>query len=91
MSKTAKVTLAGIEYTVHAFNIGELEEIAELVGGNATPGRVSFQVLKIALRRAEPKIEDPNAIEAEPEEIKAAFDGVLELAGLKQATENPPA
>ena len=92
MARTAKITLADTEYTVHAFNIGELERVTDIVSaGGAAPGKVPFAILRIALVRAEPKIEDVDGIEASPEEIATAMAEVLKLAGLREPVKNPTA
>lgn len=86
MGRTTTITLDGITYTVRAFNIGELERI-QTAQANA------WSVLKIALERADPKIEDPNVIEPTPSELEDAFKKILDLAGLKsdpQAAGSPP-
>jgi hypothetical protein len=90
MAKTAKIMLGGTEYLIHAFNIGELEEISLLFKGDADAS-AAFNVLRMALRRAEPKVDDANAIELDSiDEVNAASVIILELAGLKKTGENPP-
>lgn len=95
MARTAKITLGDQEYTIHAFNLGELEEIGELIAtADDKAGKVSFQILKMALRRADPKVEDAGTIEATMEQVSAAATVILELAGLKTkepAPGDPPA
>lgn len=80
MPKTVTVTLAGTEYLVPKMNVGQLEEMTD------SRGR-SFDILRIALRRAEPKVADVNAIEADPAEISAAVKAILECAGLRERPE----
>lgn len=91
-ARIAQITLGGVEYTIHAFNIGELERVTDIVSAaGSAPGKVPFAILRIALARAEPKIESVDSIEATPEEIASAMSEVLKLAGLQQPTANPPA
>lgn len=76
MPKSVTVILAGDPYEVPHLNIGQLQEITESDGK-------SFAVLRIAMRRAKPKIVDLDAIEAEPDEVAAAVKGILIASGLK--------
>lgn len=89
--RTAQVVLGGTEYTVHAFNIGELEQVAAIVSNDGAPNSSrSFAILKLALLRAEPKIADVDAVE--PDSLDQVFEAsriIMDLAGLK-APENPP-
>lgn len=87
MVRTGEITLGGTVYVVHAFNIGELERVTDVFQG--PPHRVSFTVLRIALERAEPKV-DPTTIEATTDEVAAAMMVILELAGLKTAGKAGP-
>lgn len=90
--RTAKIMLGGQEYVVHAFNIGELEQMAAIFASDIVPNTSrSFAILKLALLRAEPKVADVDAIEPDNlDEVIAASKVIMELAGLK-ASENPPA
>jgi hypothetical protein len=78
MGNSVKVTLAGAEYTVPQLNVGQLEEMTEVVK--------PFDVLRIALRRAEPKLSpaDINALEATKPEIDAAMAAITDLSGIKK-------
>jgi hypothetical protein len=89
VAKTSEITLDGVSYTIHAFNIGELERVTDIVSETSGSGRSSFSILRIAMERAEPKPENFDAIEASPEEIVAAMQKVLNLAGLGMPTGNP--
>lgn len=85
MASTAKITLAGVEYTIRKFNIGELERIAETVEGPRH--KVPFTIIGIALERAEPKLTGSvHDIETDTDEIQAAMAVVMDLAGLKAKT-----
>jgi len=94
MAKTATITLGGAEYKVHPFNIGELERVTEFLASmsNGSAGNIksAFAILRIAAERADPKIEDFNAIEATIDEVVSASNAIVELAGLKQTGANPP-
>lgn len=83
MAKTKTITLGGVDFTVHPFNLDELQEVGELLGdGKAVNGATTIQILKIALRRAEPQLEHPGAVEGSMREVAAATTVLLELAGL---------
>jgi hypothetical protein len=84
MARTAKITLDGVDYTIRAFNIGELE-IIQRAGSDA------WTVLKTALGRADPKVDHPDLIEPTPEELKVAFETIMTLAGLQKPDASPPA
>lgn len=86
--RTAKITLDGDEFTIHAFKIGELEQLTEIFNSNASGTSMSLMVLRLALLRAEPPVHDFDNMEPTLDEISAASKAVLELAGLK-ASENP--
>lgn len=87
--RTAQIVLGGVTYTVHAFNLGELQQIAKVFAG--PPMDVPFAVLRLALARGEPKVANADEIEPDdPNEVAAAMKVILELAGLRPAAENPP-
>jgi len=88
VARTAEIVLGEAKFTIHAFNIAELQRIAKIFRGE--PADIPFDVLRTALQRAEPKVADPDLIEATTDEIKAAMTVILELAGLKQTDPNPP-
>ena len=54
MARTAQITLDDKVFTVHALNMGELDEVFELFDGPTR--KVARGVLAIAMRRAEPKL-----------------------------------
>ena len=84
------VTLGGVGYSVPKLNIGQLREVTKAFSGDKDD--VSFAILAIALKRADPKPIDPMTIEADVLEIGAAVSAILEFAGFKKAeAENPPA
>ncbi len=89
MSKTADIKLNGNTFTIHRFTIGEMERVTEAFQGPAH--RVPFALLRIALERAEPKPDSVDNLEITADELRAASDAIIELAGLKQQNENPPA
>jgi hypothetical protein len=88
MSKSITVTLAGTEFTVPKLNLGQQREITRLFSSPAAD--ISFDILAIAFRRAEPKVLDLNALEPDFDEISKAVGAILETAGLKKS-ESPPA
>ncbi len=79
--KTAKVVLGGDEYEVHKLNVGELEEVVDILE-NTAKARVPFAILRIALKRATPAVPDAGAIEAEPAEVRDAVVAILALSGM---------
>jgi len=81
-ARTATITLDGTPYTVHAFNIGELERITQS-GNNA------WAVLRIAMERADPKPINVETIAPTLDEVKTAFEVLLTLAGLQKPEGNP--
>lgn len=91
--KTAEIVLGGTTYTVHAFNIGEIEQVTNLVE-DAAPGKnatMALAILAIALKRAEPAIADAKSIEIDSlDEVIAAANIIMELAGVKKTDANPP-
>src|SRR5258706_16026924 len=86
--RTAKITLDGDEFTIHAFKIGELEQLTEIFSSKASGTSMSLMVLRLALLRAEPPVTDFDNMEPTLDEIAAASKAVLELAGGK-TSENP--
>ena len=91
MAKTAVVTLGGVDYTVHAFNLDELQEVGELLAGGNANGGTTIKILKVALRRAQPPLNNPGEVEVDNfTEVNAAASAVLRLAGLV-TDENPQA
>ena len=87
MAKEAKITLDGVEYTVPALNIGQLEEVSEAFDGPRT--KIPFSVVRIALARATPKA-DFDAMSPTMDEIGSAVQAILETAGLQKSDANPP-
>lgn len=90
MAKTTTITLDGQKHIVHAFNIRELRHLAKIVQDESVDsfGR-SVEILSMALKRAEPPIDNVEDVEATFDEITAAGLALMELAGLKVAA-NPP-
>lgn len=90
MAKTAKITLDGREHEVHAFSIRELRQVAGIIQKDGMDSfDRSIAILSIALRRADPPVDDIESMEASFDEITAAGLALMELAGLK-VTANPP-
>jgi hypothetical protein len=84
MSKTVTVSLGGTDYIVPMLNVGQLGRIQDLPTNMA-----GFGTLKIALERADPKVENFETIEATRIEIKKAIAGILHLSGFDAPTGNP--
>jgi hypothetical protein len=91
LDKEAKITLGGQEYTVRSFNIAELEEIGQLLDGTVNK-TTPFKILAIALRRAQPPVQDARTIELSFKDLDPAMDTIFAIAGLERAPkQNPPA
>lgn len=82
MSRTATITLDGTSYEIRPFNIGELEAIQRA-------GSDAWVVLKTALKRAVPKVENADLIEPTPTELTEAFSTIMTLAGLQKPDASP--
>lgn len=79
---SVKIALAGVEYDVPQLNIGQLEQVTDVLAG--PPMRAAFSILRIGLKRATPSVQKPDEIEATQSEITAAVDAILVQAGLKE-------
>lgn len=87
MSKTAKITLGGVDYTIHAFNIGELRKVATIIKDDKIVDfEKIFDVVRMALSRSEPPVsaDEFEMLEPHVDEMKAASDAILQLAGLQK-------
>ncbi len=89
MARTATIKLDDKEYTVHALNVNELQEVFEIIGNGNTSNISGLKVLSIAVRRAEPPIEDFGLLEPTTEELNEAGTTILKLSGIE--IQNPPA
>lgn len=78
-----KINLGGTEYDVPKLNIGQLEQMTEAF--NLPAAKRPFAVLRIALKRAIPAIEDVNALEVTNGEIADAVTQIFEASGFKKA------
>jgi hypothetical protein len=87
VSKVITVKLGDTEYSVPKLNIGQLREVSRIITGDRA--EVSFEVLGVALRRADPKVDDVNMIEAEVDEIGKAVTDILAFAGFKKEAADP--
>ena len=85
--RTAVIKLEGVDYTIHAFNLDEIEMLSTILEG--PKAKIPMQIIRLAMKRAAPKLDDVSLIEPEPGEIPAAVDTIIDLAGLKQADANP--
>lgn len=83
-----KVKLGGSDYDVPKMNIGQLEDVT--VAFDLPPARRAFAILKIALKRAIPKIDDLGALEADNDEIASAVTDILANSGFKKAEDPNP-
>src|SRR5262245_29322045 len=82
-----KVMLGGAEYEVPKMNIGQLEEVT--IAFDLPPARRPFAILKIAMKRAQPKLADINDLEPGNDEITVAIRDILANSGFKKEEKNP--
>lgn len=82
MARTAKITLDGVDYTIHAFNVKELREVTRILGNGNDAADKGYDILAIAMRRAEPPVELED-LEPKIPEVTAATNVILELAGIE--------
>jgi hypothetical protein len=91
MRREISIVLDGETYRVPALNIGQLQEVGQILSsasnGAATSG--SFEVLKVALRRVDPK-PDLETLCPTYDEVGAAVRSILAMSGLQKPDENPP-
>ena len=86
MGKTTTVRMNDIDYTFHALNVRELIEVTQIFSEGAASA--APKIFRIALRRAEPKIE--NVDDYEPcADIGDVVKRVLEISGLRTEPLNP--
>lgn len=86
MAKDATIVIDGTSYTIPKLNIGQLEEVAEAFDGSRT--KIPFLILKIAMRRATPKV-DFDTLSPSMDEIGDAVQAILQTAGLQKSDANP--
>jgi hypothetical protein len=83
----AIIILAGKEYEISRFNIGELKRMTEVVdGGGANGAHVnvverSRQLVEIALARKYPELKIDDDLETDMAELNAAAAVVIDTAG----------
>lgn len=82
MSKTYTITLGGETYTCHPFNLGELEDIADLTD-TLSGAKAGFAILRLALARATPAVPDPRLLEGSAAEVEAAITAVMRSSGME--------
>lgn len=77
---STKIKLGGQEYDVPMLNIGQIEEMSEIE--NLAPLKRTLGTIRIALKRATPKVDEFTEIETTAEEIGIAFGRIMIAAGL---------
>ncbi len=84
----AVIILAGKEYEVSRFNIGELKRMTEVVDGSAGNGAAAANVVErsralvaIALARKYPDLRVDDDLETDMAELNAAAAVVIDAAG----------
>jgi hypothetical protein len=88
VARTAVITLDETQYTVHALNISELQEVGAILKEGGENFVVGMKVLQVAMRRAEPKT-DPGLIEPKIGELSEATVAILKLSGIETDASNP--
>ncbi len=84
MTQTITVRLGGVDYALRKFTIGQLQR---LFATETTRSQFGFEVLKLALERAEPQPPAIDEMEIGVDEFRAAVDRILDFSGLKKAGE----
>ena len=79
MPETATITLAGVPYEVPRLNFGQRKRIASVRAET-----FGYDLLAIALERANPRPAKFDEIEATQEEITAAFEALNRLNGFER-------
>lgn len=86
MLDPVNVTLGGVSYAVRRFNIAQRRDLSLLFARRTAEGEDAnladaadavYDVLAIALRRADPPVADLNEIEATQAEIAEAFEKIM--------------
>lgn len=89
MARTVDVTLDGITYKVPAMNFGQIERASEAMQ-TTNSARAGFTLLRIALERSDPKVENLDTIQPSIDEITEAATKIMEASGFKAPdTSNP--
>jgi hypothetical protein len=93
--KTVKVTLGGTDYTVAELTLNDMEELSVLLsgsGGGMITFKTSVEILKIAMRGAEPKIDDiGKTLRSNIPEVGEALNAILKLTGIDTKAHPPEA
>lgn len=82
----AVITLAGQDYQIGRFNIGELKRMTEVIDGsmpeiNGNVVERSKLLVAIALERIAPDLKVDDSLETDMAELNAAAAAVIDLAG----------
>lgn len=88
MPTIIEATLDGIKFEIKKLNIGQLEEVSDVLKQSA-PGKVGLGILRIALQRATPKANFDDLSPTVDEVAKLVGD-VLTASGLQKPDANPP-
>ncbi len=85
---STKIQFGGVEYDVPRLNVGQIEELSEIE--NTAPLKRSLGTIRVALKRAVPKMPDEfTDIETTAEEIGVAYAKILIAAGVAKAADDP--
>lgn len=91
MAKSEVIKLAGEDYTVLALDLEELEQVTEWFTQTTRPdgttdekanAKLVFNILRLGLKSATPKVEFKDIRGATPEEVRAAVTAIMKLSGL---------
>jgi hypothetical protein len=87
MADRLTLSLGGRDFAVRRFKLGELRR---LFASNIPPAEFGFEVLRQALKSADPPVEDPDDLEIGADEYRDLITRVLEFAGMRQAEAAKP-
>jgi hypothetical protein len=89
MPKTITLKFGDAEYTVPQLNIGQLEQIAELVNATEETAiarlKQAVGILGVALSRSTPPVGKIQELEASSDDITEAVTSILQMSGLAKA------
>jgi hypothetical protein len=84
--RTATITLEGVPYLVHAFNMRELQEVGQMLGNGTVPIVSGMKIIGLAMQRSDPKCPNIDEIEPTINELNEATATILQLSGIEQTS-----
>jgi hypothetical protein len=86
--KFTVIRLGDENYSVPHLNIDQLERVTGLFDEKGVGP--AFKILRIAMERSTPRVDEVGAIEATPAEVQSAVSNILVLSGMKTPGEAGP-